>query len=58
MLDNYQSETGNPNGGNGWLRILDMDMRKKTLSVKTYSPYVNDFKSDTAHQFVINNMIF
>jgi hypothetical protein len=58
MLANYQSETKNPNGGNGWLRILDMDMRKKTLSVKTYSPYVNDFKSDTAHQFVINNMIF
>lgn len=58
MLANYQSETGNPNGGNGWLRILDIDLKKKTLSVRTYSPYINQYKSDPAHQFIINNMIY
>lgn len=59
MLANYQSEIkGSVKGGNGWLRVLDMDMRKKTLSVKTYSPYINQFKEDPAHQFLIKNVIY
>lgn len=58
MLANYQSETGNPNGGNGWLRILDMDFKKKTLKVTTYSPYLNEFRTDSTHTFLVRNVLF
>jgi hypothetical protein len=59
MLANYQSGVkGAENGGNGWLRILDMDMKKKTLSVKTYSPYINQYKEEPAHQFMIKNVMY
>lgn len=59
MLANYQSEVkGSVRGGNGWLRILDMDLKKKTLSVRTYSPFVKEYKQEPAHQFVIRNAVF
>ena len=59
MLANYQSEVkGSVRGGNGWLRILDMDFKKKTLHVSTYSPYVNQYKNEPAHQFIIRNVLF
>ncbi|MGI8600638.1 MAG: metallophosphoesterase [Chitinophagaceae bacterium] len=59
MLANYQSEVkGSVRGGNGWLRVLEMDWRKKTLSVKTYSPYINQYKEEPAHQFIIKNVLY
>lgn len=58
MLANYQSETGNPNGGNGWLRILDMDFRAKTLSVSTYSPFTGGYKEEPGQRFVIRKVQF
>jgi 3',5'-cyclic AMP phosphodiesterase CpdA len=57
MLANYQSEVkGSVKGGNGWLRILDMDFKKKTLKVTTYSPFVNEYKTDPAHNFHIKHV--
>jgi len=51
LLANYQSY---PNGGNGWLRILNItihDNQKNELSVKTYSPYLNEYATDDTSQF-------
>ena len=57
MLANYQSEVkGSVRGGNGWLRILDMDYKNNTLEVKTYSPYVNEYMNNPAHNFIIRNV--
>lgn len=59
MLANYQEGVkGSVKGGNGWLRILDMDFKKKTLTVSTYSPYIDKFMDDPAHRFVIKNVLF
>ncbi len=59
MLANYQEGVrGSVKGGNGWLRILQMDMKKKTLTVQTYSPYINKYMSDGAHNFVIKEVMY
>jgi len=59
MLANYQEGVkGSVKGGNGWLRILDIDNKKKTVSVTTYSPYINQYKKDPAHSFIIRNVVF
>ena len=59
MLANYQEGvTGSVKGGNGWLRILDMNYKKKTLNVSTYSPYINKYKEEPAQQFMIENIYF
>jgi Calcineurin-like phosphoesterase len=59
MLANYQEGVkGSVKGGNGWLRILDIDFKKKTLQVSTYSPYINDYKNDPANSFIIRNVTF
>jgi Bacterial Ig domain/Carboxypeptidase regulatory-like domain/Abnormal spindle-like microcephaly-assoc'd, ASPM-SPD-2-Hydin len=50
MLSNYQVL---PNGGDGWLRILDFHPSGNTISVQTYSPYLNLSKTDSANQFTI-----
>jgi hypothetical protein len=51
MFSNYQTL---PNGGNGYLRILTFHPSTDTISVKTYSPYLNVYKTDSANQFTIN----
>ncbi|HSK14155.1 MAG TPA: metallophosphoesterase [Phnomibacter sp.] len=59
MLANYQEGVkGSVMGGNGWLRILDMDFKKGTISVRTYSPFIDQYMGDPAHQFVIRNVFF
>ena len=59
MLANYQEGvTGSVKGGNGWLRILDMDFKKKTIKITTYSPYINEYMSNPAHNFIIRNVFF
>lgn len=57
MLANYQQGVkGSVRGGNGFLRILDIDHRKKKTTVKTYSPFTNTFMTDAAHQFEFNDV--
>ena len=41
ILANYQTETGNPEGGNGWLRLYILRPSTNTISAETYSPYID-----------------
>ncbi len=59
MLANYQEGVkGSVKGGNGWLRIIDFDYKKKTMEVKTYSPFINQFMQHPAHHFFVRNVVF
>src|SRR5205085_2435797 len=51
MFSNYQTQA---NGGNGWLRIVTFHPNSNTISVKTYSPYLNAYNTDGANQFTVN----
>jgi predicted phosphodiesterase len=55
VLANYQMNT---NGGNGFLRILKIDTKLQKISVKTYSPYVEQFNTDSDHHFEFENVVF
>jgi 3',5'-cyclic AMP phosphodiesterase CpdA len=50
ILSNYQQET---NGGNGYLRILRFRPSLNRIEVTTYSPYLNQYRTDSANQFTI-----
>jgi hypothetical protein len=59
MLANYQEGVkGSVMGGNGWLRIIDLDAKKKTIQVRTYSPFLNAYMNDPQHNFIIRNAVF
>lgn len=51
ILSDYQ---GRPNGGNGFLRIMEFDPALNKISVKTYSPYANVFETDADSQFELD----
>jgi hypothetical protein len=58
FLANYQEGVkGSVNGGNGWLRILQFDLKQNTLTVKTFSPYINQYMQDPAHDFKIQKVM-
>lgn len=52
MLSNYQSY---PQGGNGWLRIVEFQPRggeeADRISVRTYSPVLNEHQTDARSHF-------
>jgi pimeloyl-ACP methyl ester carboxylesterase/predicted MPP superfamily phosphohydrolase len=52
LLADFQE--GYPNGGNGWLRILDFRPAEDRIYVKTYSPYVNQYQTDGNSQFILD----
>lgn len=57
LLANYQSGViGSENGGNGYLRILDVDTRKDCVSVRSYSPYLDTDRTEPDQQFVIKGI--
>jgi len=59
MLANYQEGVkGSVMGGNGWLRIIDLDAKRRTIQVRTYSPFLNAYMNDPQHNFIIRNVIF
>lgn len=59
MLANYQEGVkGSVKGGNGFLRILELNFKKKSLQVKTFSPYLNDYKLDKEQNFEFENVNF
>ncbi len=59
MLANYQGGVeGSENGGNGYLRILTIDPAEKKIAVRTYSPYVDQYKTDADQQFVFEDVKF
>jgi len=59
MLANYQGGVeGSEIGGNGFLRIVTIDPEQKKISVKSYSPYIDQYKTDPAHEFGFENVGF
>jgi hypothetical protein len=54
MLSDYQCE----GTGNGWLRIVEIDTVAVTMSVKTYSPVLNSYKTDSQNQFSFSGISF
>ena len=50
LLADYQ---GRSNGGDGWLRIMTFSPANNTISVKTYSPSLNQFETDADSQFTL-----
>lgn len=59
MLANYQGGVeGTVKGGNGFLRMIDIDPDRKTISVKTYSPYTNEFRTEPDQQFSYSEVQF
>ena len=51
MFSNYQTDA---NGGNGWLRIVTFHPDANTISVQTYSPFLNSYRTDAGNQFTVN----
>jgi hypothetical protein len=55
VLANYQTCSGFPcpatMGGNGFLRIMRFDPVTHAVSVRTYSPYLDLYKTDLPNQF-------
>ncbi|HNO77103.1 MAG TPA: DNRLRE domain-containing protein [Phycisphaerae bacterium] len=50
LLSDYQSRS---NGGDGWLRILQFDVQNNSIDVKTYSPTLDQFESDSNSEFTL-----
>jgi hypothetical protein len=50
MLSDYQSW---PNGGNGYFRLITVKPATNQVVVKTYSPYLNQWLTDSHNQFVL-----
>lgn len=57
MLANFQRGVyGSENGGNGYLRIITFDKKKKTLDVKTYSTWENKYHPSPEHNFIFEEI--
>ncbi len=41
------------NGGNGWLRIITFHPATNSISVQSYSPYLNQYMTDSTNQFTL-----
>jgi hypothetical protein len=50
MLSDYQWYAGE-NFGRGYLRVVQFDYGKRTIGVRTYSPYLDQSLTDDANQF-------
>lgn len=51
ILANYQMLE---KGGNGWLRLMTIDPAQNTVSVRTYSPYLDQYAEDSQNQFSLS----
>lgn len=50
LLANYQHR---PNGGSGWLRIMEFSPANNEIRVKTYSPWLDQWETDSNSQFTL-----
>lgn len=50
ILANYQMDT---EGGQGYLRLIEIQPDGRTVQVKTYSPVLDHYRTDPQHQFVL-----
>ena len=51
MLANYQQR---PNGGDGWLRLIEIDRTASEVRFSTYSPSLGAFETDTDSEFSLS----
>lgn len=51
LLADYQGRT---NGGNGWLRTMEFHPVEDKIYVRTYSPYLTSYETDSDSQFTLN----
>lgn len=51
VVTDYQES---PNGGNGWLKILEFSPLQDKIFVKTYSPYLDKLHSDPNSMFTLD----
>jgi hypothetical protein len=59
MLANYQKGVKTVEKGNsGYLRIIKVDSANEIISVKTYSPWLDQYKTEPEHQFTFENVEF
>lgn len=59
FLANYQGGVdGTVNGGNGFLRIVDVNPEKGTFRIQTYSPHTKTYKTEADQQFFYENVRF
>ncbi len=59
MLANYQKGVKTvEKGDSGYLRIIKVDKKAKTISVKTYSPWLNQYKTEPDQEFTFENVTF
>jgi len=57
LLANYQQGVkGTVRGGNGWLRVLSLAVGSQELDVQTYSPYIDEYRPEEAHNFLIKQV--
>ena len=45
-------------GQTGFLRIVDIDVKKKQVKVDTYSPYLKEYKTDAKNRFSFEGVNF
>jgi len=51
LLADYQGE---PNGGDGWLRIMEFSPDNNEIYVKTYSPTLSSWETDADSEFTLS----
>lgn len=57
MLANYQKGViGTENGGNGFLRLIDIDTKNHKIDVQTYSTLLNTYKTGADQKFSFDNV--
>jgi len=57
MLANYQDGViGSENGGNGFLRIIDLDTENAKMYVRTHSPLLDEYKTEDDQEFSFENV--
>jgi hypothetical protein len=50
VFTNYQTF---PHGGDGWLRIMTFHPAANSITVQTFSPFLNKFRTDERNQFTL-----
>ena len=51
VLADYQDD---PNGGNGWLRIMLFDVASNQIEVDSYSPWLDEYRSADESRFTLD----
>jgi hypothetical protein len=54
LLSDFQDQ---PNGGNGWLRILTFKPQSDVVEVETFSPFLNQFQNDADSKFTLSYVL-